>query len=878
MSERPLAEVGRAWPLVGRESDLPTAMAAVEQGGLFIVGEMGVGKSRLLATLSDTLADSEYDVIRVAGFDAAGSLPLAPLFPVIAKDAAASNPTRRILSELYRRTRHGRVALVVDDAHLLDPASAGVIHQVAQSQLAPVLAAVRAPEPRPAAIDALWRDEHLERLELAPLARAVTDELVHRSLGGDVEPATLARIWSLTRGYPLYLRELLTGALEAGTLEQDRSGQWRLAPGARLPERLEEVVGRRLRDLDADQQAVMELVSLAPGITRRILDELTSPDALDMLVRRNILEIRSNPAGTSVEPAHPIFAEVTRGSTTDSELDERRRLLASALADSGDSPARAAGLLLDAGESPPPRLLDRAIDEARSSMDPYLLERLAASSAEVTGDVGAMVARAEALAMQHRATDSDQQFQEALAAAPSSEHASIKLRWMMAVHNFDTALASEQFWQDIVESGPTEDPAVEEMLLRAVLFLDPPKAESVAERCRRLRSRAGVSEEVRARAQMVEATALIWAARSAAALDVLGSAPLEALDPLDAQRVKFTRIWGLGWSGRLVEADAEAQRWMAEAGSSDDPDMAELAMAVGGFVATFTGHLDEALRLFEASLRLQPVCSDVRAAPVTLCLRAMHLAEVTGVDEAAVADALAEAEQLPETARRLPGAALAVARSRLQRLTGRGDGLAPLLAAREEMDHRPGQLFDFYVLAELLLVGQIGEARDPLRHLGESAEVISWWAAAAALADESDAEGLESLARGTAEQGAPVMAAGFAALANRVHDQLHDTVGALRARRLHKKILEQLPGTRSLVAISPNPLSEREVEIVDLVLAGRTNRQIAEALFVSVRTVEGHLHRAYRKLGLEGRHDLSRLDVSPAHVGGSAAAYSVTTR
>jgi pimeloyl-ACP methyl ester carboxylesterase/DNA-binding CsgD family transcriptional regulator len=47
-------------------------------------------------------------------------------------------------------------------------------------------------------------------------------------------------------------------------------------------------------------------------------------------------------------------------------------------------------------------------------------------------------------------------------------------------------------------------------------------------------------------------------------------------------------------------------------------------------------------------------------------------------------------------------------------------------------------------------------------------------------------------------------------------------------------------------------LTGREREVLDLVAAGRENRQIAEALTLSVRTVERHLQTVYRKLGLTG--------------------------
>jgi DNA-binding CsgD family transcriptional regulator len=48
-------------------------------------------------------------------------------------------------------------------------------------------------------------------------------------------------------------------------------------------------------------------------------------------------------------------------------------------------------------------------------------------------------------------------------------------------------------------------------------------------------------------------------------------------------------------------------------------------------------------------------------------------------------------------------------------------------------------------------------------------------------------------------------------------------------------------------------LSRREREIADLVALGRTNREIAAALFVSEKTVEGHLRNAFAKLGVSAR-------------------------
>ena len=47
--------------------------------------------------------------------------------------------------------------------------------------------------------------------------------------------------------------------------------------------------------------------------------------------------------------------------------------------------------------------------------------------------------------------------------------------------------------------------------------------------------------------------------------------------------------------------------------------------------------------------------------------------------------------------------------------------------------------------------------------------------------------------------------------------------------------------------------------MVRLVAEGRSNREIAHELYVTLKTVEGHLSRAYGKLGIEGRGQLPQV-------------------
>jgi DNA-binding CsgD family transcriptional regulator len=64
--------------------------------------------------------------------------------------------------------------------------------------------------------------------------------------------------------------------------------------------------------------------------------------------------------------------------------------------------------------------------------------------------------------------------------------------------------------------------------------------------------------------------------------------------------------------------------------------------------------------------------------------------------------------------------------------------------------------------------------------------------------------------------------------------------------------LRRLPIRRG----APDDLTETEARVADLAAAGRTNREIAATLFVSVKTVEANLGRIYGKLGIRGRPEL----------------------
>ncbi|MFK4023494.1 helix-turn-helix transcriptional regulator [Streptomyces albogriseolus] len=153
------------------------------------------------------------------------------------------------------------------------------------------------------------------------------------------------------------------------------------------------------------------------------------------------------------------------------------------------------------------------------------------------------------------------------------------------------------------------------------------------------------------------------------------------------------------------------------------------------------------------------------------------------------------------------------------------------------------------------------------------------------------AEQVRALARGDAETLVAVAgrfrslaALPAAAEAAEQAGRVHRAAGRRRKGRLASAAAQELcarfggalppwaePGERGTDATAA--LTTREREVAALAAGGLSNREIADRLVVSVRTVENHLHRVYHKLGVVQRAALSELLVTrPVPEGGDAGA------
>ena len=118
-------------------------------------------------------------------------------------------------------------------------------------------------------------------------------------------------------------------------------------------------------------------------------------------------------------------------------------------------------------------------------------------------------------------------------------------------------------------------------------------------------------------------------------------------------------------------------------------------------------------------------------------------------------------------------------------------------------------------------------------------------------------------AHSLAELGGALRRAGQRAASREWLSEALDLAARCGARPLAARVRDELKAAgarpRRAWRTGVEALTPSELRIVRLAAAGRSNREIAHELYVTLKTVEGHLSRAYLKLGVRGRGQLAQL-------------------
>ncbi len=866
------------WPFTGRagELDLLTTLLRGETGyaGVAVVGGAGVGKTRLAREAAEAAAGRGWAVRAVEGTAAGQTIPLGGFAKWIDRlDDQPLNLVSTVIEAITAAPRGAPVLVTVDDAHLLDDLSAFVLYQLVTRGAARVIATLRTGESVPETVTALWKDSHLRRLDLEPLSRPESEALLATVLEGGIGRSAAERIWDLTHGNVLFLHQLVRQELRAGRLSRGADGHWQWTGPVTVSSTLADLVAGYIGSAPPPVADVLDLLAVAEPLELALLAALAKPAAIEDAEGRDLIRVSGEPHAEVVRLGHPLYAETRRARMGTMRAKRLRGRIAQAMAArptgaAPPDPIRLGVLWLDSDLPDNPDVLYRAAAEAFRRLDMTLSERLADAAIRVGAGMEAHVLQARALALLGRAQDAER----VLNALPAQETPDSLWAAATVLRGLNLLMARglpEDAWAVIDEAvAEAPDAVVQELLafraLQLAMAARPSEVIALEEAIDRdklpARSKINLNFGVTIAlgdlghpqpATQAPEDAMVLAANS----------PVAAYQAVALALIHADALVNNGCiQEALTIGDRVGQQW------ADLPKVPQIiATAINGVAALGHGDLATAQRLLEAALARKELRHEQDGLPYLGVGYWLAVAYTEALARAGrTEDAMAALESMrgarhPAYAFIEPNRLLAEAWLAASR--GRTSQAIELARQAAEFARSHGQYArEVLCLQNALQFGDDVDA-DRLTELAEMVDapragLVARWAAGLAA---KDAPALLVVSQDLELMGDRIAAADAAAQAALVFSSQNLRGGRLtagsRATQLATDCGATTPATGRVA--EPLPLTGREREIAAMVRDGLSNKQIAEALTMSVRTVEGHIYRACAKLGLANRSDLA---------------------
>lgn len=861
------------WPFVERDEELGALASGA--GGVVIVGEAGVGKSRLLGELVEVLRSDDISVVHVGATSALAHVPFGLFAGVLLGREAPSTHFEALsatLAELAGDRPLGELVISVDDAHLVDDASAGLLLLAAQAG-ARVVATMRVGEPCPDAVTALWKDEFAERWTLDPLDELQLGTLFAVAHDAPLDGRSLRRLYDVTLGNLLFVRELIADAHRSGTLVH-RGGVWTWTETSVQASSVRDLVAARLAHATPEVVALVELLAIGEPLGRGAVERLAEPGALEAAERDGLVLWEQNGGREEVRLVHPLYAEALRESLGRSRRAAASRAVAEALADAGmrrrGDRLRTTVLRLDGGTAQAEELRHGA-REAGVRGDLVLGERLARAALAADGSTQSLITLAELLYWAGRNQDLvDLLGSEPPPDATGNEVARIALliasSLFWGLDDFDAA----QRWIDRGLDRADRPFDLELLGQRSMmLFFAGRNVESIAIGRQVLHDAdASPAARLRAIAGILPASAVCGRlgevkAELSTAFGLIGAVKDELTIYQSGGVIVSSFLVNLFDGGYSSSDELVRGLHAAALARPGDPFMGVWSFLLGRS-ALAQGRLGEAERYLRESTAL---LRD-RDPGSMLTWSLASLAQVLGMtgDGAGATDAIVDID-----ATRMHSVChvdVEIELGRAWAAAARGE-LSRARATAEDIGHR--------LVAEganatgaLALHGALRLGVDPervagaLRAAADAADgaVLDAMAAHAAAAVAEDVDGLLAAAEAFERAGCLLYAAECAATAGQVAE-----AAGLRSRA--RGATTRAAGLRSacggaitplLESLSARPgvdlLTRREHEVALMAARGMSKREIAESLYLSVRTVGNHINHIYGKLAVQSREEL----------------------
>lgn len=906
-------EANTAVRAVGRERELEAMLELLGDGSsphaLVLTGEPGIGKTTLWETVIAAAANRGLRVLAARAGEAEARLSfvgLADLLDDVASDelAALPSPQRRALEIALLRaeptgTPPGEQAIAlgflntlralaarapllvaIDDAPWLDGASAAALAFAARRLgREPVSFIISRRQRSEAALEGALQP--ITRLEITGLSIGATARMLSDRLGLVVSRRVLQRVTELTGGNPLFALEVARTLADRDPLE--------IGDEIPVPATVDDLLGLRVTQLEATVRRLALAVALSGGLSAGDCSRFATDEQLSAAIDAGLLV----DDGGQIRAAHPLVAAAIRGHSHESE---RRRIHAE-LAEAATNDEVAARHLALAADRPDAALAStvaaaaaRAAGRGAVEDAVELAERaLRLSPPESEERVAIVLALAGYLYRAGELRRLNTLLTEELSELPSGA-ARAKAHLLLSIAPASIAESEAHLEQALAESAP--DP-----LIRASVLAELAVNQAVVKLERLELAEAWALEALQlagGRGEAALVQALGWArilqgkaiddlvGRTSSVRDGIGVA--ESLERLAGIRLAFRGHIAPAralFSELLAIADERGERWAAD---GIRHQLCELALRAGECTAA-SGHLDEMEKRLEGTPigtsthnpRLQAVLAAVRGMPGPAehhAAKTLAGAQDTMVEwdrlEALRAHGIAElfAGRPVKAAERLravwehtrregvddPGA-FPVAVDLVEALVGSGgdeeaSAVTARLAQLSHVQDHPWGLPSTLRCQALIDIAAGGDVEDASATLLEAASSYEQ------LGLRFD-HARTLLALGRSQRRARRWAAARAALEEAA--VVFEDCGAEGWGGEARAELARIGGRRP----ADGGLTPSERSVVDLAANGLANKEIAAALFVSVRTVETHLTHAYAKLGVRSRSQLARRLAAP---------------
>lgn len=873
-----MAVLVETWPLVGRGEVIDHVASAIGSRhltGVVLAGPSGVGKTRLALECRDLGERAGFATAVAFASRAAIGIPLGALAAILPPIDVAAERGVAMLQQaregLEELAGDRPLLLVVDDAQLLDDASALLLQQLVQAEAAFVVATIRTGERVPDPVVALWKDGLAERVEVGPLLRSDADEVVAAVLGGPVEGTTLQELWEASQGNALYLREVVIAALDSEAIVQE-DGLWRFVAPLEPSARLHDLVEARLSGLDERELQALELVAFGEPIGVDVADELAGERALESLERKGLVVTEVDDRRVQARLAHPLHGDVLRDRTPPLRARSVRRSLADALERSGSrrrgDVLRLAVWRLDGGGEADVEMFLAAAQQAKFANEPGVARRLAERAYEVSPTFEAGHVYADILYDLGFTEPLDALLAEIVPLAGGDGE--LALVTMLRAFNLYWRLGrgdeAEAAVEDAVERIAEPEWRDEVDAAHAVLEACGGRPRQAVERVEHLLDRDAGRAFVQA--SLAASLALPQLGRGEDAIELARrgyDAHVALGDQLSLYELPLLRVaeaLALVQLGRLGEAEALATRvYEASLTDGDAAGWAFSSLALGSALLE-QGRVHDSDRWWlEAGSLFRAVDHN---GPYRWALAGQLFVQALGREVDGAVAVRTEIERVGPHPASLHDPEIERAEAWLALAAGDTAGARARLDAVACAAAASGTTWlELVALVEVVRTG--GDAASVLGRVEELAAQVQGPLGAAmagyvAASAKDDAVGLGEAAERFEDCGALLLAAEAATAAADAFRRDKDQRAATSWTRRGGQLAERCVGVRTpglVDAPGPTPLTKREREIAMLAAEGLTSREIAERLFVSVRTVDNHLARVYDKLGVKGRDALA---------------------